>query len=373
MTATAVRAHAGTLADGRVVERATLSNAHGTQITLLTLGATMSEVRIRDRDGVLADVVLGHETLDGYVIRRSFFGATVGRFANRIANSRFALDGAAHQLAANDGPNALHGGPAGFDQANWTLSEIVSGDEAMAVFRLVSPAGDQGYPGTLTVSATYILDDTNTFTIAYRATTDAATVVNLTNHAYWNLAGGGSAMDHILAISADSFLPCGPDLIPTGELRAVVGTPFDFRRPRAIGEHLRDGTDAQLAAGRGYDHNFVIARDESEAPRVVARLVDLRSGRGFELSSNQPGLQFYSGNFLDGTTRGKRGTLYRQGDAVALEPQRFPDTPNRPEFGSARLDPGEEYRHIIEYRFFVDDAAQRDHIWSSAAGGRGKD
>jgi aldose 1-epimerase len=251
----------------------------------------------------------------------------------------------------NNGPNSLHGGTAGFDKVNW---EVVSVQENALTLRYVSPDGDQGYPGTLTTMATYSLTEENVLLVEYLATTDAPTIVNLTNHTYWNLAGEGSddgAMGHLMTIAADHYLPTDAGAIPTGEIRPVEGSPFDFRMPKAVSAGVRDASDEQIAVGRGYDHNWIVARTVSEEPRFLARVEEPASGRVLEVHSNQPGVQFYSGNFFDGTSIGKAGRLYRMGDAVVLEPQMFPDTPNQPAFGSLRLEPGETYRNIIEFRF----------------------
>jgi aldose 1-epimerase len=240
--------------------------------------------------------------------------------------------------------------------------DVHGGTVAGIKLRYVSPDGDQGYPGTLTVYAAYSLDDANALTIEYTATTDRPTIVNISNHAYWNLAGEGSergAMGHVLTIRADAYTPVDDTLIPTGELRSVKDTVFDFRQPTAVGARVRDAQEEQIVFGRGYDHNFVIAHDVSNAPRLQATVQDPVSGRGFELWSNQPGLQFYSGNFLDGTVVGKSQRAYRQGDAIVLEPQLFPDTPNHPEFGSARLAPGNTYRNVIIYRLTTGARAKK--------------
>jgi aldose 1-epimerase len=307
-------------------------------------------VLVPDRRGALDDVALGHSTLTPYLDQPQYMGGTVGRVANRIAGGRFTLDGRQYQVPVNNGPNSLHGGAQGFDKRNW---EILESDPARVVLRLVSPDGDQGYPGTVTATATYEIQG-DSLSVEYVATTDRPTLVNLSNHAYWNLAGEGaprSALEQLLTIPADHFLPTDASAIPTGEIRPVAGTPFDFRERRRIEDDVRDASDEQIRFGRGYDHNWVVAREMSVEPHLVARLEDPLSGRVMELLSNQPGLQFYSGNFLDGTSFGKAGRLYRMGDAVALEPQMFPDTPNRPEFGSLRLAPGETYRNLIVWRF----------------------
>jgi aldose 1-epimerase len=342
----------GALPDGRRVEAATLSNGRGLEARVIGWGAALQSLIVPDRDGRPADVTLGYATLEDYLAGTEYFGCTVGRVANRIAGGRFALDGKVYQTPVNNGANALHGGTTGFDKLLWDLADA---DGDSVTFRIVSPEGDQGYPGTLTATATYSVDpDENVLRLVYRAITDAPTVVNLSHHAYWNLAGEGGArgvMEHLLTIPAEHFTPTDEGAIPTGEFRAVEGTPFDFRRPTAIGARVRDASHEQICFGKGYDHNWAIARDVAPAPRLLARLEDRGSGRVMEIRSNQPGLQFYSGNFLDATRVGKAGGLYRMGDGIALEPQQFPDTPNRPEFGSVRLDPGETYENLIEYRF----------------------
>lgn len=353
IASTATRASFGT-ADGKAIELITLTNAKGMRLKLINYGASIQSVIVPDRDGKMDDVALGYPTLQGYIEQPQYFGATVGRVANRIALGRFALDGHAYQVPVNNGPNSLHGGIKGFDKRVWTVREVTPGAVARVVMELVSADGDQGYPGTLTTTATYTLSEDDAIGIEYRATTDKPTVVNLSNHAYWNLGGEGSArgvMDHRLTIPADRYTPTDKGAIPTGELRPVAGTVFDFRTPAPIGAHVRDATDEQIRFGRGYDHNWVIARDVIAAPRLVARVEDPASGRVLELLSDQPGLQFYSGNFLDATTSGKVGHLYREGDAFVLEPQKFPDTLNRPAFGSVRLDPGQVYRSRIVFRF----------------------
>ena len=349
----------GSLADGREVAAVTLSNPNGIAATVLAWGATLQSVILPDRGGCRADVALGFADIAGYERQTQYFGATVGRFANRIAGGRFALDGRWYRTPLNNGPNSLHGGAQGFDKQLWDVIGVSSGEAASVQLRHVSRDGDQGYPGTLTVDATYTLDAADRLTIDYRATTDAPTIVNLSNHAYWNLAGEGSAggaLGHVVTIPADRFTPVDAMLIPTGELRAVAGTAFDFRTPRAVADRVRNGCDAQIGFGRGYDHNWAIDTVPATAPRLMAQVAEPVSGRAFELWSNQPGLQVYSGNFLDGTTVGKSGGFYRAGDALVLEPQLFPDTPNQPAFQPvlARLAPGERYRNVIEYRFALD-------------------
>lgn len=356
--ATYERAAFGTLPDGRIVEAITLSNEQGISATIITYGAALQSLVMPERSGERADVALGHASLEGYLQTRNFFGATVGRFANRIAHGRFTLDGKTYSVPTNDGPNSLHGGEQGFDKVLWKVVATTRGDSASVTLEYVSPDGDQGYPGTLTATATYELNERNELAIEYRATTDKTTIVNITNHAYFNLAGEGSgrgAMEHLLTLAAAAYTPVDESLIPTGEIRPVEGTAFDFRKPMLVGARVRDARDPQIVFGRGYDHNWVISRGRADSPRQIARLEDPISGRVLELVSDQPGVQFYSGNFLDGTVIGKAGRAYRQGDTIVLEPQLFPDTPNKPDFGSARLDPGQEYRNRMVYRLSVTD------------------
>jgi aldose 1-epimerase len=350
----ATRRRFGQLPDGRAVEAVTLANARGIEATILAYGAAIQSVLVPDREGRFADVALGHASIGPYVAQPQYLGATCGRVANRIAAGRFSLDGTRYRVPVNNGPNSLHGGSVGFDRLLWDIAEVRGGAEPSVALRLVSPHGDQGYPGTLEVTAIYALDEAGTLSADYRATTDRPTLVNLTNHAYWNLAGEGGAdgaMGHLLTIPAEHYLPTDAGAIPTGEFRLVAGTPFDFRTPQPVGARLRDAADEQIRIGKGYDHNWVVAREVAEAPRLLARVEEPLSGRVLEVRSTQPGVQFYSGNFLDGTSAGKAGRLYRQGDAIVLEPQMFPDTPNRPEFGSLRLAPGETYQNRIEFAF----------------------
>ncbi len=344
----------GHLPDGRAVEAAVLVNAQGMRATVIAYGATLQAMIVPDRDGKLADVTLGHASLAEYLASTAYFGSSIGRVANRIAGGRFVLDGTEYRVPANNGPNALHGGPEGFDKARWDIAE--AGDTPVPFVRLAhtSPDGDQGFPGTLQVTADYALDDDGALAITYRAATDRPTLVNLTNHAYWNLAGEGaaaSALDHVLTIPAEHFLPTDAAAIPTGDFAPVSGTPFDFREPCVIGARVRDTGDDQIRIGHGYDHTWVIARTRASAPRLLARLAHPPSGRTLTVHSTEPGVQFYSGNFLGGGLIGKRGQAYRRGDGVALEPQMFPDTPNRPAFGSIRLEPGEVYEHRLVFAF----------------------
>ncbi|TPG52370.1 galactose mutarotase [Roseomonas nepalensis] len=313
--------------------------------TILTLGGVIERLEVPDRAGRLANVALGLRRPADYAAQGPYFGALIGRYANRIAGGRFTLDGREHRLATNDGPNSLHGGARGFDKRLWRVEAADSGRLDLS---LHSPDGEEGYPGALRVRVTYAVEGSGTLRIDYAAETDAPTVLNLTNHSYWNLAGEGSGtvLDHELEIAADRFTPVDATLIPTGEQRAVEGTPFDFRAPRPIGARIRDD-DPQLRIGRGYDHNWVL----NGGAEPAARLRDPGSGRVLEVLTDQPGLQFYSGNLLDGTLVGPSGRAYRSGDGVALETQHFPDSPNRPDFPGTVLRPGEVFRSTTRLRF----------------------
>jgi aldose 1-epimerase len=350
----AKRVDFGTLQDGSHVAAAELSNSAGMSVRIIALGAAIQSITVPDRHGVREDVVLGYDSPREYVAKRQFFGATVGRYANRIAHGKFTLDGHEYQLETNDGPNHLHGGLHGLDTVLWEMDKATSGPVARVVLRHVSPDGAGGYPGKLMITATYMLNERNELAVEYNARTDKPTIVNITNHAFFNLAGKGDVLGHRLKLFADSYTPVDATLIPTGERRSVAGTPFDFRQPRVIGEHIRDGKDEQLRIGRGYDHNFVIAGEPSpQGFRLAASLEDPVSGRFMEVLTSAPAVQFYSGNFLDGTVVGKGGRIYRQGDALCLEPQVFPDAPNHPDFPSARVDPGHEYFNRMVFRFSV--------------------
>ncbi|WFS09229.1 aldose epimerase family protein [Methylobacterium sp. 391_Methyba4] len=354
-----VRTVFGTLPDGRSVEEVTLTNGKGITARILSWGALLRSLDVPDRSGKAADVVLGYNDLASYLTKGSYFGVSVGRYANRIRAGRFTLDGQTYTLTTNDGPNALHGGAAGFDKRLWTITAVKGGAAPSVTLRYVSPDGEEGYPGTLTATATYTLDATDTLTVTYEATTDKPTIVNLTNHSFFNLAGEGSGrsiLDQTLTIPAERFTPVDATLIPTGAHLPVAGTPFDFRKPTVIGARIRDGRDEQIVRARGYDHNWVVTDAPTAEPHLVARVEDPESGRILEVASNQPGVQFYAGNFLNATVVGKSGLAYRQSDALALEPELFPDTPNQPAFGSARLDPGKTYRNVIAYRFSTSPA-----------------
>ncbi len=356
--ATARREAFGTLPDGTPVESVVLTGSNGVKARIMTLGATLQSFSAPDRSGHIADVTLGYDHARSYIEHPNYWGQTIGRYANRIAGGRFTLDGKSYQLTQNDKANSLHGGSVGFDKHVWQIVDVSdSGGLAKVALRMVSPAGDQGYPGTLSVTTTYTLDDHGSLTIDFLATSDAPTIVNLTNHALFNLAGEGSpggALPQRLTVPAHRYTPVNAALIPTGELRNVAGSPFDLTRGQILDDVVRDGRDPQIVIGHGIDHNFVLDAGKTAEPKLLAKLEDPRSGRVLEVLSDQPGLQVYTGNFLDGTLIGKNGHLYRMGDGIALEPQLFPDTPNRPEFGSARVDPGKPYHHRMVYRLSVE-------------------
>jgi len=340
----------GKLDDGREVELFTLANSQGMKVSVSTLGAAVTSLWVPDRGGKLADVVLGYDSLDGYLRDNSYFGAIVGRYGNRIGKGRFRLDGREYRLSLNDGENHLHGGRAGFNRALWLAKPLANASGPALELTLVSPDGDQGYPGTVKLTVTYTLTEKNELRIDYEGTTDKATILNPTHHSYFNLSGdfGSTILDHLLRIDADAFTPVDKGLIPTGKLVPVAGTPMDFRKPTAIGARINVPCE-QLALGKGYDHNWVLNRFDGKV-RDVAELYDPRSGRRMTVATDQPGLQFYSGNFLDGRAEGK-GTAFQYRTGLCLETQIFPDSPNQPSFPSATLRPGKVYRQTTIYRF----------------------
>jgi aldose 1-epimerase len=339
------RAPFGQLPDGRQVDLFTLTNAHGIQVGAMTYGAIITSIQTPDRAGKRADVVLGFDSLAGYVAGSPYFGAVVGRYANRIARGQFTLDGVTHHLARNNGPNTLHGGERGFDKVLWS-AEPFENDSAVGVtFRYESPDGEEGYPGAVSVQVTYTLTGRDELVLDYDASTTKATPLNLSQHTYWNLHGDGAGtiLDQLLTLNASALTPVDSTLIPTGQITPVAGTPFDFRQPTAIGARI-DEPNEQLRFGRGYDHNWVLVPARPGALTPAARLEDPISGRRIDIRTTEPGLQFYSGNFLDGTIKGKGGHVYGHRTGLCLETQHFPDSPNHPNFPSTVLRPGEHYR-----------------------------
>jgi aldose 1-epimerase len=337
--------------DGTVIDLFTLTNAHGVSVRAITFGAILVSIKVPDPSGRLEDVAIGHDTLDGYLTRSRFFGAAVGRYGNRIGGAQFTLDGREYPLAKNNGPNHLHGGITGFDKVVWRGAVTQDPRGASVVFARTSPDGEEGYPGTLDSTISYTLTASDELVIEYQATTDKTTHVNLTNHSYFNLAGDGSGdvLAHRLTLYADRYTPVDAGQIPTGELAPVEGTPFDFRRETPIGARI-DSPHDQLRIGGGYDHNFVINRNGPGLVRA-ARVVEPSSGRTLEVSTTEPGVQFYSGNRLDGSITGKGGHVYGARAGFCLETQHFPDSPNKPQFPSTVLRPGEVYRSATVFRF----------------------
>jgi aldose 1-epimerase len=343
----------GAAPDGTEVDLYTLAVEGGLAVRITTYGALVHQLWAPGRDGELDNVALGFARLDDYVAGNGpYFGAIVGRFANRIADAAFTLDGVAYRLPANEGPNCLHGGARGFDKRVWQVVETRAGRAAaVLVLRYTSPDGEEGFPGALAASVTYTVARDDTLRIDYRATTDRPTVVNLTSHVYWNLSGegSGSIYDHVLTVPASRYLPVDSHMIPLGDAAPVAGTPLDFTRPAAIGAGIRDPFD-QLAVALGYDHHFVLDRDRAPALAPAARVDDPASGRRLEIATTEPGIQVYSGNHLDGSLAGTSGRLYRQGDGLALETQHCPDSPNQPQFPSTVLRPGETFTSTTVYR-----------------------
>ncbi|CAA9552602.1 MAG: Aldose 1-epimerase [uncultured Thermomicrobiales bacterium] len=341
--------------EGASVDLYTLTNPNGMEVSIMTYGGIVQSIRVPDRDGEMANVALGFATLDEYVAGNPYFGSITGRYANRIARGTFTIDGETYRLALNNEENHLHGGEVGFDKVVWGAQAVRNAENGVALrLSRISPDGEENYPGTLSVEVTYTLTNDNELRIDYSAATDAATHVNLTNHSYFNLGGEGtgSIYDHELELNAPNFTPVDATLIPTGEIAPVDGTPFDFTTAKPIGQDIRSD-DEQIIIGRGYDHNWVLDRDDPEDGEMIlaARLSDPESGRVMEVSTTEPGIQFYSGNFLDGTTIGTSGRPYRQGDGLALETQHFPDSPNQPDFPSTLLEPDGEYTTTTVYAF----------------------
>jgi aldose 1-epimerase len=342
----------GVAPDGQQVSVYTLTNRNGVEARVTNYGGIVLSLRVPDRDGELDDVVLGFDSLDNYVAGHPYFGAIIGRYGNRIAGGRFTLDGETYELAQNNGPNSLHGGEQGFDKVVWTAEPFENETGQGLVLTYTSHDGEEGYPGTLQSRVTYTLTDQNELIFDYQATTDRATPVNLTQHTYFNLEGDGSGsiLDHEMMLNASRFTPVDSTLIPTGELRSVEGTPFDFREPTPLGSRIEED-DEQIRIGGGYDHNYVIDRSAGDSLTLAARVYEPTSGRVMEVLTTEPGVQLYTGNFLDGSLTGKNGAVYARRTGFCLETQHYPDSPNQPSFPSTILQPGEEYRSTTVYRF----------------------
>jgi aldose 1-epimerase len=343
------RAPFGTV-DGRAIEQLTLANKNGVEVKAITYGGIITSITTPDRTGAIGDIVLGFDSLDGYLAGHPFFGAIVGRYGNRIAKGRFTIDKQEYKLATNNGPNHLHGGIKGFDKRVWNAGVLppIAGQSSVA-FSYTSADGEEGYPGTLIVEVTYTLNDKNELIVDYLARSDKATHVNLTQHSYFNLAGAGDILGHELTIDADLYTPVDAALIPTGVLVPVEGTPFDFRKSTAIGARI-DQPNPQLKHGGGYDHNWVL-NGTAGSLRRAARVVEPTSGRTLEVATTEPGMQFYTGNFLDGTLKGKGGQTYAKRAGFCLETQHYPDSPNKPAFPTTLLKPGATYQTTTIYKF----------------------
>jgi aldose 1-epimerase len=339
----------GTTANGTPVDLYTLTNNHGMEARIMTYGGIVVSLKVPDRHGKLGNVVLGYDHLEGYLENNPYFGALIGRYANRIAQGSFTLDSTAYQLAQNNNENHLHGGVVGFDKVVWKAKQVSGKDGVGLRLTYLSHDGDEGYPGNLPVTVVYTLTNNNELRIDYAATTDKKTIVNLTNHSYFNLAGRGDILGHELMLNADRFTPVDQGLIPTGELRDVKGTPMDFTQPTAIGARIEE-RDQQLRFGLGYDHNWVLNRAD-DGLTLGARVFEPTTGRIMEVLTTEPGIQFYSGNFLDGSITGKQGEVYQHRYGFCLEAQHFPDSPNKPAFPSVVLSPDQEYRQTTIYRF----------------------
>jgi len=344
--------HFGKTQDQRPVELYTLRNRKGCEVKIMTYGGIVVSLKVPDKQGKLGDVVLGYDHLEGYLKKNPCFGALVGRYGNRIARGKFSLDGVNYSLAINNGPNHLHGGLVGFDKVLWQARPSDSPQGPRLELTYLSRDGEEGYPGNLSVTAVYGLTEDNALSVDFTAVTDKKTVCNLTHHSYFNLAGGGDVLGHLVHVNADRFTPVDEGLIPTGELRLVAGTPLDFRRPAAIGLRINDTRDEQMRLGNGYDHNYVLNKKGNELS-LAARVMEPVSSRTMEVWTTEPGMQFYTGNFLDGTIAGKYGQTYQARTGFCFEPQHFPDSPNHPEFPSTELKPGDTYRNTILYKFGV--------------------
>ncbi len=342
----------GKTSDGREVDLYTLSNTSGMEVSITNFGGIIVSLKVPDRAGKSDDVVLGYDSLDGYLTNKAFFGAIIGRYGNRIAHGTFTLNGTAYKLPKNDGDNTLHGGPEGFNKRLWTAKDVSTPKGQALELTYKSADGEEGFPGNLSAKVVYTLSHQNELTIAYSATTDKDTVVNLTNHSYFNLTGQGASdiLEHQLMIRGDRITAVDNTLIPTGELRPVKATPFDFTRPTAIGARIKQD-DPQLKVGKGYDHNWVLSTWSKTTPALAAEAYDPKSGRVLQVLTTEPGVQFYSGNFLDGTITGKGGKVYNHRYGFCLETQHFPDSPNHPAFPSTVLKPGHKYATTTIFKF----------------------
>jgi len=343
----------GTTPDGQQVDSYTLSNSHGVEVQVINFGGIITSIRVPDRSGKMADIALGFDTLDGYLENKPYFGAVIGRYANRIANGKFTLDGKQYTLPINNGPNSLHGGIKGFNKVVWQAQPFHNRQGEGVKLSYLSKDGEEGYPGNLKVNVTYTLTDKNELVIDYEATTDKATPINLTNHSYFNLAGegNGDVLSHELQLDADRFTPVDKNLIPAGEIQPVKGTPMDFTQTTAIGARINDPYE-QLVIAHGYDHNFVVNGKDGSL-RLAARVREPKSGRVLEAYTTQPGIQLYTGNFLDGTVVGKHGHAYKQREAFCLETQHYPDSPNHANFPSTILRPGKTFHSQTVFKFSV--------------------
>ncbi len=347
---TITKADFGKTSEGQAVELYTLANSKGMTATIMTYGGIVTSLTTADKHGKFGDVVLGYDNLDGYLKSTPYFGALIGRYGNRIANGKFSLNGVEYTLATNNFPNHLHGGLKGFDKQVWTARPLPTAHGPSLILTYVSPSGEEGYPGTLSVTAIYSITEAGELRLDYSATTSEKTVVNLTHHSYFNLRGSGDVLNHAVLINADKFTPTDAGSIPTGELRPVAGTPFDFTKPHTIGERINADYE-QLKLGKGYDHNWVVNQKSPGDLTWVASVSEPVSGRFMEVWSTEPGTQFYTGNFLDGTVTGKGGWAYQTREGFCFEPQHFPDSPNHPAFPTTVLSPGEKFSSTIIYKF----------------------